>query len=173
MARKIEWKLIEVDKSKIKLNPHNPKVKDAKGFKRLEKLRDKYGLIFDGILNADLSMIDGHRRHELNPEGTGKYFVPSKQLSEKDYKELNALFDLAKAGNPDMLMVEEQIGEEMMEEYELDSKKKDNKPKDVDLVPYKRTHVLLSFPPEKMVHIQKYLQKITEFPFVEYEQSNN
>lgn len=48
-------------------------------------------------------------------------------------------------------MIEEQIGEELMQEYELDSKKNDLKPKDVELVPYKRTHILLSFPPEKML----------------------
>lgn len=172
-SQKITWSLQEVDKTKIRLNENNPKIKDPKGMKRLEKLAAKYNIIFDGILNADFSMIDGHSRFELNPDGKGHYFIPSRYLNEKEYKELNALFDLAKAGNPDMLMIEEQLGEEMMEEYELSKEKIDIKPKDVELVPYKRTHVLLSFPPEKMIHIQKYLQKITEFSFVEYEQGSN
>jgi hypothetical protein len=45
--------------------------------------------------------------------------------------------------------------------------------KEVDLRPYKMTHVLLSFPPEKMIDIQKHLNKILEVPGVEYEQSSN
>jgi len=45
--------------------------------------------------------------------------------------------------------------------------------KEVDLRPYKMTHVLLSFPPEKMIDIQKHLNKILEIPGVEYEQGSN
>lgn len=47
------------------------------------------------------------------------------------------------------------------------------KPKELELKPFKRTHVLLSFPPEKMAELQHLLQQITAFSFVEYEQSNN
>lgn len=99
--------------------------------------------------------------------------VPSRQLSEKEYKIFNAIFDVAKAGDPDYIMMEETLGDETMQEWDLASDKDESKPKTVDLKPYKKTHILLSFPPEKMVHIQEYLQKITDFSFVEYEQSSN
>ena len=45
--------------------------------------------------------------------------------------------------------------------------------KEVDLRPYKMTHVLLSFPPEKMIDIQKHLDQILKIPEVEYEQGSN
>jgi hypothetical protein len=44
---------------------------------------------------------------------------------------------------------------------------------EIELRPYKMTHILLSFPPEKMIDIQKYLEKILEVPEVEYEQGSN
>lgn len=124
MSKAITWKLVQVDKSRIKINPNNPKIFDEKGFARLEKLRAKYGTIFDGILNSDFSMIDGHSRLKQSPDGKGNYFIPSRKLSEKDYKELNALFDLAKAGSPDTLLIEEMFGDEFMVEWEIDSQKK-------------------------------------------------
>ncbi len=44
---------------------------------------------------------------------------------------------------------------------------------EAEIEPYIRTHVLLSFPPEKMIDLQPLLQQICAFSFVEYEQSNN
>ena len=94
----IKWKLIEIDKSKIRPNPNNPKVRNQKGYEMLNKITKKFGVIFDGILNADYSLIDGHSRLEMYPTGTGRYWIPDKQISEADEKELNALFDVARAG---------------------------------------------------------------------------
>jgi hypothetical protein len=42
-----------------------------------------------------------------------------------------------------------------------------------DLKPYKRAHVLLSFPPEKLIDVQAYLEKIILIEGVEYEQGSN
>jgi hypothetical protein len=174
MSEKITWRLEEnLDKSKIKINPNNPKVRDREGYERLQKLRDQFGTIFDGILNADYSLIDGHARLEQEPTGTGNYFVPSRQLSEDEYKELNALFDLAKAGEIDQLILEEQFTEEFFEEWNIKSKKQDLEAKTIELKPYKRTHVLLSFPPERMADIQHLLEQIVKFKDVEYEQGAN
>lgn len=41
------------------------------------------------------------------------------------------------------------------------------------LGPYKRTHILLSFPPEVIVEISESLERIIKNPKVEYEQSSN
>ena len=118
----IKWKLVEIDKSQIRPNLSNPKIRNEKGFEKMGKLVEKYGMIYDGILNADMSLIDGHSRLEKFPEGAGMYFIPSKQLSEKDEKELNALFDLIKAGDPDMFMIEQLIEDEWLDELGLDGK---------------------------------------------------
>jgi hypothetical protein len=127
MAKKdteITWQLVSIDKAVIKVNADNPKIRNVKGFRRLEKITKKYGVIFDGIVNADYSLIDGHSRLELNPTGTGNYFKPSRQLEESEYVELNALFDLASAGDADMFLMEEILSEQQMEEYEIAGQKK-------------------------------------------------
>jgi ParB-like chromosome segregation protein Spo0J len=39
--------------------------------------------------------------------------------------------------------------------------------------PYKKTHILLSFPPEKIDDIKKELENIINLDYIEYEQSSN
>lgn len=45
--------------------------------------------------------------------------------------------------------------------------------KKIPLVPFKKTHVLLSFPPEKLVQIQSLLEQIIKIDGIEFEQSSN
>lgn len=119
----IKWKLVELDKAVIRPNPNNPKLKDEKGSHQLDLIMEKFGVIYDGIINADYSLIDGHSRLEKRPTGLGNYFMPDKLLSQNDEKELNALFDLARAGKPDMFMIEQILGDEFITEWETDLKK--------------------------------------------------
>jgi len=42
-----------------------------------------------------------------------------------------------------------------------------------EIIPFKKTHILLSFAPEVIIEIQEYLQKIKDTTGVEYEQSSN
>jgi hypothetical protein len=174
--KQITWEPKKVKVSDLKENPDNPKIINEQGKKRLHKSLQKFGLAGTIVVNKDLSIIDGHsRKKDLTEDGVKEVWVsvPSRQLTEKEYKEFNAIFDIAKAGDPDMQMIEETLGEEGMEEWDMTTDKDETKPKTVELKPYKKTHILLSFPPEKLVHIQQHLQKITEYSFVEYEQSNN
>lgn len=172
----ITWspKLVRVED--LKENPQNPKIINDQGKKRLQKSLSKFGLAGTIVVNKDLSIIDGHsRKKELMESGVVEVWVsvPSRQLTQKEYDVMNAMFDVAKAGDPDYILMEETLVEETMQEWELSSDKDDSKPKTVDLKPYKKTHILLSFPPEKLVHIQEHLQKITENTWCEYEQSSN
>ena len=174
--KQITWEPRKVNLADLKENPDNPKQLNEKGRDRLQKLLSKFGLAGTLIANVDMTLIDGHkRRQQLLNEGIQEAFVsfPSRKLTEKEYKELNALFDTAKAGDPDTMMMEEILGEEIMEEYGLLEEKADIAPKEVELKPFKRTHILLSFPPEKMGVIQPLLQQICDHSFVEYEQGNN
>jgi hypothetical protein len=176
MAKGIIWQPQKVKVADLKENPNNPKILNAKGKARLEILLGKFGLAGTIVCNKDLTIIDGHSRKRKLVEDTVTEVwvsVPSRQLTKKEYDEMNALFDLAKASDPDMQMIEETLSEETMEEYDLVNEKDDTKPKDVELVPFRKSHVLLSFPPEKMAKLQPLLQKICEFSFVEYEQSAN
>ncbi|HUS02941.1 MAG TPA: ParB N-terminal domain-containing protein [Chitinophagaceae bacterium] len=175
MKSKITWQPQKVKVSDLKENPNNPKISSEVGKKRLQLSLSKFGLAGTIVVNKDLSVIDGHsRKRELENEGIKEVWVsvPSKQLTEKEYKEFNAIHDLAKAGEPDMIMTEEILGEEIMEEYGFE--KKDKKAiKEVELVPFEKTHVLISFPPEKMIKLQPLLQKIADMDGVEFEQSSN
>lgn len=125
--KKITWKLIEIDKSNIRPNPNNPKIRNEQGYDKLSKITAKFGVIFDGIINADYSLIDGHSRLEMYPDGIGRYWVPDQQISPDDEKELNALFDVARAGDPDMFMIEQLLGDEMMQEWDAKEGGKTNK----------------------------------------------
>jgi len=170
---KIKWQLIQVKASEIKGTPNNPKKRNDKGFKRLQKSVEKYGLIFAGIANKDLQLLDGNSRLELlNPNEEVAVFVPDKQLNEKQAKELNAIYDLARAGDSDHEILEETFDDEFFEEWELE-KARELEPKKIELKPYKKTHILLSFPPERMMDIQKLVEKISKFPDVEIEQAAN
>lgn len=172
----ITWEPKKVLVKDLKENPKNPKILNAKGKARLQKSLAKFGLAGSIICNSDLTIIDGHsRKRELIENNVEEVWVsvPDRPLTDKEYKEFNAIIDLAKAGDPDMVMIEEELGEDVMEEWDLLSDKDDTEPKTVELKPFVRTHVLLSFPPDKMMFIQEHLQKITDFSFVEMEQSSN
>lgn len=57
MAKAITWQLKEVKASDLKPNPKNPKKRDKDGFLRLQKSLGKFGHVFDGIANKDLSVV--------------------------------------------------------------------------------------------------------------------
>lgn len=45
--------------------------------------------------------------------------------------------------------------------------------KEEELKPYTMTHILISFPPEKLIEIQPHIEEIIKIEGVEYEQSSN
>jgi DNA modification methylase len=124
MKKPITWSLVEMKASDLKPNPNNPKKRDDKGFERLKKSLSKFGKVFDGIVNKDMSLIDDHSRLEINGTDKVKVFVPSRLLTEKEYKEMNAVFDIAKAGESDIQILEETFTDEFFEEWQIDRGKK-------------------------------------------------
>lgn len=171
--KKLTWELIDVPVKEIKPNPKNPKIRDQKGYNRLKKSMNKFGVVFDAILNKDFSLIDGHSRlEERGPNYIARCFVPSRLLTDKEYVEFNAMFDAAKAGNPDFIMMEEVLTEEVLEEWGYEKPKK-NKGQYEAIKPFKKAHVLLSFAPEMMLELTPILQKLKNTEGVEYLQSTN
>ena len=118
----IKWKPIFAEVSKLKATPINPKIKSEIGVRRLKKSVEKFGLAGTIICNRDLTIIDGNSRlEEIIKTGVKKVWVsvPDKQLSETEFKQFNALHDLAVAGESDMVLIEEIIGEEVLNEFEF------------------------------------------------------
>jgi hypothetical protein len=182
--QEITWVPVLVKVSQLREKHDNPKISTEKGKQRLKTSLNKFGLAGTIIANlpekqgknAEYPIIDGHSRvAELKAAGVPEVWVsvPSRMLTKKEFDEMNALYDVAKASDPDMLMIEELVSEETLTEFDLIKEKPDLTPQKVELKPYVRTHILLSFPPEKMIDIQEYLQKIADMPFVELEQANN
>lgn len=122
----MDWKLTEIQISKINPTVKNPKTRDKAGFETLRKSLEKFGRVFDGIVNAvnkdgtyDL-IVGNSRLEQIKGQKTGMYFVPDKRLTEKEYREFNSIFDVAKAGELDFEMVFEDLGQEFMDDWELD-----------------------------------------------------
>lgn len=144
MSKEIKWSLVEVLASDLKPNPKNPKVRDKKGFERLQKSLERFGHVFDGIANKDMSLIDGHSRLELaEPNSKLRVFVPSRQLSEKEYLEMNAIFDLAKAGEIDLQILEEQFTEEFFEEWGMKEEKPESQEDNFEIQEEIKTDIVL------------------------------
>ena len=117
-----KWTLKNIKVKDIKLNPDNPKVRNERGFERLRKSLEKFGHIFDGIINTDNSLIDGHSRIELmKPNDTARLFMPDKKLTKKQYQELTSIFDIATAGDPDWELIIDTLGEDGAEEWGIES----------------------------------------------------
>lgn len=170
----ITWEPKKMLLADLKENPDNPKIINEVGKKRLHTSLSKWGLAGTFVANSDGTIIDGHsRKADLEEQGVKEIWVsvPSRPLTEQEYKEMNALFDVAKAGEPDMMVIQEIMAADL-EEWDFVAPDK-GKIKDVELVPFRQTHVLLSFPPEKMIEIQDVLQKLSNLPFIQYEQASN
>jgi hypothetical protein len=99
----IQWEPKKVKVEDLIENPKNPKTLNKTGKKRLQKSLSKFGLAGTIICNSDLTIIDGHsRKQELIAAGIEEVYVsmPSRALTDQEYKEFNAIIDLAQAGDP-------------------------------------------------------------------------
>lgn len=132
-AESIKWEPKLVDVELLKLNPHNPKIKTDQGEKRLDTSIKKFGKARIIVVNQDYMIINGHSLYERLLESEEKetwVLYPSRMLTESEYKEFNAMYDKAQAGEVDMFMVENMFSEEMMNEWDLsEGKGKGKKPK--------------------------------------------
>lgn len=119
----IQWKPELVKVEDLKENPKNPKIINERGKSRLKKSLAKFGLAGTIICNTDLTIIDGHsRKKELIEAGIEEVWIskPDRKLSSKDYKEFNAIIDLAKAGDSDLKLIEQEFTEIFFEEWDIE-----------------------------------------------------
>ena len=164
-------------------NPNNPGIlKDAK-FKKLVQSLKAFPRMMELrfiVIDENNMVIAGNQRLKALQE-LGYKEVPDqwiKQAIDFTPAELQEfiLKDNEHAGEFDfeMLTSEYEIGK--LEDWGIDlpaMSDEETMPKEVELKPYQRTHILLSFPPEKMIDLQPLLQQITAYSYVEYEQANN
>ena len=109
---------------------------------------------------------------------------PNRMLTPEEMKEY-VLIANTHAGDWDYDVLKKEFSEvdttilgldfEIDIDEDIDSSIKKEKPKKEtkELKPYEKTHVLLSFSPDKLIEIQEKLEALKNLEFIEYEQSSN
>ena len=101
-----------------------------------------------------------------------EWVKPADKLTEKE-KEQFIIEDNVQFGEWDDNLLSEWDSADL-ENWGLDFiEDEKGEPEEREIEPYKKTHILISFPPEKILELKEYLDKILEFDFIEYEQSSN
>lgn len=111
--KKINWRSIEVLVAKIKPTPNNFKLRTEAGLARFRHSIKKFGRAGTVVLNADYTLIDGNTRIEDAIEvGEKKVWasIPDRKLTPKEFTEFAAMFDMARAGEVDVLRIKEELG---------------------------------------------------------------
>ncbi len=124
----ITWEPKKIKVSELVANPQNPKITTEIGKQRLQKSLGQFGLAGSIVANLDLQIIDGHSRvQDALENGIEEVWVslPSRQLTEEEYKIFNAMHDVAKAGEPDVFMMENMFMDEFLVEWGLKKEKKE------------------------------------------------
>lgn len=109
----IHWSTVSVDISKIKPTPNNFKLKTEDGTARFKTSVEKYGLAGAVILNSDYTLIDGNTRWEKAKELGKKKIdasMPDRKLTPKEFTEFAAMYDMARAGEVDVLRIKNELG---------------------------------------------------------------
>jgi len=110
----IKWKVVQVDVSKIKPTPNNYKLRTEDGSARFNTSVESYGLAGSVILNADFTLIDGNTRLEKAKEMKLKKIdasMPDRKLTPKEFKEFSAMYDMARAGEVDIMRIKNELGD--------------------------------------------------------------
>jgi len=173
--------------TEIKKLPGNPRIIRDKQFKTLcDSIRDnpKYFEARPIILSnrtGELVIIAGNQRYEaakfLKLKEVPTYLIEG--LTEAKEREIvirdnisNGEFDMDALSNAwsDLPLID--WGIDIPEAWMSTTKEKLSE-RTEEIKPYKMSHVLISFPPEKIMEIEKYLEKITKIEGIEYEISSN
>ena len=168
--------------SEIKTNPNNPRlIKDDKFHKLVNSIKEFPEMleIRPIVVNADMIVLGGNMRLKACKEA-GLKEIPiifADDLTEEQQREF-IIKDNVGFGEWDWDMIANEWESEQLEEWGLDvdlDYEFSQKGKIVkeNLRPFVKTHILLSFPPEKMIDIQEHIEKICLIENVEYEQSSN
>ena len=109
----IQWTPKQVNVADVKPTEKNYKIKTDIGRERLQLSLKLYGLAGTVVVNTDMTLIDGNSRLlEAKEKGEKKIWVsiPNRKLTPKEFQEMSAMYDFAKAGEIDMDRIEQDLG---------------------------------------------------------------
>jgi hypothetical protein len=175
--------------SELKLNPDNPRlIKDANFKKLVKSLKEDPELMrLKPIIVDESNMIlGGNMRYrallELKYKEVNEEWV--KKATDFTPKQLKKFIIIDNQGYGEWdrdILGNEFIPEELYDwGVDNDFFKSDGilgieetRTQEEEVEYFERTHILLSFPPQKLMEIQEHLEKIKEKEYVEYEQNSN
>lgn len=185
----------KVHRSKIKPAKYNPRTLSDDAKKRLEYSLKSWGLVETLVWNRQTNnLVSGHQRLNAIDKELGldyeiqvsvvdlpldKEFLLNVALNnpkmhgEYDFPLLKDGFAEFDTGSVDVEMsgfTEEEL--KSFWDYEPNLKGELTEKKE-ELIPFKKTHILLSFDPALITEIQPYLEKICKVKGIEYEQASN
>jgi ParB-like chromosome segregation protein Spo0J len=174
-------KIEHVPISQIKKNPDNPRVIKDEDFRKLVKSIKEFPEMLEIrtiVVNKDWVVLGGNRRFEAC-KAAGLKQVPvihAKDLTEEQQRRF-IVADNVSAGSWDFDMLQswdkQELSEWGLDVPTLDEEKEKIEPEETEIRPYTRTHILISFPPDRLIDIQEQLEKLLANDFIEYEQASN
>jgi ParB-like chromosome segregation protein Spo0J len=176
--------------SKLNPAPYNPRTITPAELAKLTRSIEEFGIVEPLVVNRDMTIIGGHKRLKA-VQSLGRAEIPCIVVDLPKNKEkllnlaLNRIggdFDEALlsalladlSATPDIAL--DLSGFDDGELSKMISRAAAPSPlihEDRPLRPFCKTHILLSFPPERLLDIQPYLTQILAIPGVEYEQGSN
>jgi hypothetical protein len=188
MTKIINIDQLDPNKGQIEGLPKNPRlIKDEKFNKLKKSLEDNPEMLYLRELlvyehESKFVIIGGNMRYFAAKE-LGYSEMPCKIIpKETPIENLRAytIKDNASFGEYDWDMLANEWESEDLNNWGVDIPGIENeddqqvgKIEQIEIKPYKKTHVLLSFDPELFIKIKDYLQIIKDTKGVEYEQSSN
>ena len=169
---------IQVKKLKdLKPNPLNPRKSSVTQDENLKKSLEKFGVVEPIVFNKRSGyIVGGHFRvRELKKLGYKEVECVIVDLNEQDEKELLIRLN-ANTGDWDTDLLLQEWGSDPLPEWGIENENKEittHEKKKIELKPYKKTHILISFNPEQILELKPYLEKILEIEGIEYEQTSN
>lgn len=174
-------------------DPHNANKGTAAGRGMLETSLQLYGAGRSIVLDKNNVILCGNKTAQV----AGEIGFENVRIVETDGTELIAVkrtdLDINDKNARELAIADNRVGEvgldwdkELLKSFELDgggladffpsmdpADNKDFLEVEEEIHPFTKTHVLLSFPPEKLVLIKEHLDKILLIEGVEYEQASN
>ena len=112
----MKWKTQRIEVSKLKEWDKNPRKLSEKGLNDLKKSIKKFGIAEPLVVNSDFVICGGHGRlkvlQDLDIESVDCY-VPERQLTQKEFEELNIRLNKNIAGDWDI--------NKLIEEFNIDN----------------------------------------------------
>lgn len=178
----LEWYTEQRRVSELIPYAYNPRKRTPEKIQKLKESIEKFNLAEIPVIDIDNTIISGHQRvFVLFELGRGEEIIdvriPNRKLTEDELKEYNLRANV-NIGEWDFEMLQtefseldfKEIGMDFNFDFKFDEKvKKETK----EIKPFKKTHILLSFHPEKIIELKPFLDEILKIEDIEYEQSSN